>query len=77
MSQLEAPWTDEQVKNLNVYQKSGKMHPFTGHLDDGSKVDLIATKDGWVKIEGGSVCQTWAYDWMANRDWSSKNGEPV
>lgn len=24
-----APFSDEQVKNLNEYQKSGKFHPFT------------------------------------------------
>lgn len=74
MSQLEAPWTDEQVKNLNIYQKSGRMHPYTDYLDDGTKIDLIATKDGWVKTEGGPVCQTWAHDWSADRDWSAKSG---
>jgi len=29
MEQIKTPFTKEQVDKLNVYQKEGKMHPFT------------------------------------------------
>lgn len=48
-----APWTPEQVENLNRYQKSGVFHEFTcgndrtdvNHLDGNGT--LIATTEGW------------------------------
>lgn len=60
---IKAPFTEEQVKNLNAYQKRGQFHPFTccgqGPADkctrrmmefDGSDESdglLKATTDGW------------------------------
>jgi hypothetical protein len=39
-----APWTDEQVKSINEFQASGKMHPLTcGNRD---RAPLIAYTDG-------------------------------
>ena len=29
MDKIEAPWSDEQVRSLNGFQRSGVMHPFT------------------------------------------------
>ena len=72
MTQITAPWTEDQVESLNQYQESGVMHPFTcGH---GSH-DLHATKEGWVcticEKEGRTYTQNWCHTFMA--DWSWKN----
>jgi hypothetical protein len=61
-----APWTDEQVRSLNAYQKAGYVHPFTSS----SGSNLIATKAGWVEREGGPIVQRWAHEFML--DWSWK-----
>ena len=64
--EIHAPWTDEQVAALNRYQREGRGHPFTGKRhEDGSECILIATNQGWIKCDGGSVVQTWAWDFMA------------
>ena len=60
-----APWTDEQVANLNAFQNGG-WHPFTGENSAGEIVDLIATKQGWVADPGGEVVQLWANSFMAD-----------
>ena len=62
---LDAPFTPEQVKGLNEYQKSGRMHPFTCGTDD-CRCDLIATEKEWVCPEC-DYTQDWAHDWMAER----------
>lgn len=36
MEKITAPFTEEQVKNLNDYQKSGEFHPFTCCSDENS-----------------------------------------
>jgi|WetSurSiteA1Bulk_404760.scaffolds.fasta_scaffold182682_2 hypothetical protein len=56
---LIAPWTDEQVELINLFQKSGKGHPYTcgGGGGPHSGVDLIATNEGWVCPECGRVVQ--------------------
>lgn len=67
-TQITAPWTDEQVKALNRYQKYSPGHPFTGERNpDGSECVLIATNDGWVRYKGGPVVQTWAWEFMAQK----------
>jgi len=68
MALVHAPWSDEQVESLNGYQKAGYVHPFT-YGDGDAQVDLIATKDGWVAVEGGPVVQTWAHDFMTDGSW--------
>lgn len=62
---VKAPWTSEQVENLNEYQVSGFFHPFTSM--DG--LTLIATEAGWVEEAGGRVVQDWAHKWMADGSW--------
>jgi hypothetical protein len=74
MAFLGAPWTPEQVENLNAYQKSGKMHPFTcEYRSDHYSADegiLVATPSGWeCPYEHCTYMQFWAHDWMASRVW--------
>lgn len=63
-----APWTDEQVASLNAYQNAGYVHPFTNG-DGEDKVDLIATREGWVRKAGGRVVQHWAHTFMTDGSW--------
>jgi len=44
---VEAPWTDEQVENLNRWQHAGHVHEFTCPNDHPASRVLIARKDGW------------------------------
>lgn len=62
--QVKAPWSTEQVANLNEFQSLALMHPFTcGQC----RADLRATEDGWVCDHcGGGVVQDWAWDHMAD-----------
>ncbi|BBZ93135.1 hypothetical protein BRDID11004_59660 [Bradyrhizobium diazoefficiens] len=60
---IEAPWTDAQVENLNRWQQSGHVHPFTcPNHHDASRV-LIAKPDGW-HCPGCEYTQTWAHAGM-------------
>jgi len=45
---IKAPFTDEQVQNLNEYQKLGIMHEFTCGNDHKGERTLIATNNGWI-----------------------------
>lgn len=66
---IKAPWTDEQVKNLNEFQQCGVCHPFTcGGKKDGKdcRADLVATKDGWICPDGCGYKQDWAHESMAD-----------
>ncbi len=58
---IHAPWTQEQVDNLNAYQLNDKVHEYTAM--DGTI--LIATTEGWRKTLEGPVVQTWCHDWSA------------
>lgn len=79
MTQIKAPWTDEQVETLNRYQR-GPMHPFTcGSLDHPERENLspasrntfekgrtlIAKNDGW-HCPTCSYTQDWAWEFMLN-----------
>jgi hypothetical protein len=58
----EAPWTDEQVANLNRWQKEGYVHEYTcprAHRPYSSRV-LIARNDGW-HCPSCDYTQTWAH----------------
>lgn len=71
--QVEAPWTEAQVKSLNGYQHWGQFHPFTWDRDcDGNETILIATCAGWVAEEGGPVVQTWCHSFMADLSWENQ-----
>lgn len=72
MEKVVAPWTQDQVKSLNEYQKSGVMHPFTGvneNAPDGEDDLLIATEDGWVSKYTPDYKQDWAYEFMVDGSW--------
>jgi len=76
MSQIKAPWTQEQVDALNAWQASDYVHPFTcgnrhtpehkiyaqqhGQGDHGI---LVATPEGW-KCPVCDYVQDWAHDFM-------------
>ncbi len=87
---VKAPWTDEQVENLNRYQKSGSFHPFTCGLYEltrklygrdkakNCRWLLVATNLGWVcSREGCQYTQDWAHDAMVNFPKDYKSPEQV
>ena len=60
---IEAPWTDEQVENLNRWQACEHVHEFTcPNNHDASRV-LVAANDGW-HCPGCAYTQTWAHSAM-------------
>lgn len=76
MDRINAPFTDQEVENLNKYQQSGLFHPFTcGGSDWGIEECerangtgeglLTATSGGWV-CPCGKYKQDWAWDFMAS-----------
>lgn len=64
-----APWTEEQVNNLNEYQAFRQHHPFTCGTKGCNHVSLVATKDGWTCPNCKKWVQTWAHDFMADGSW--------
>lgn len=72
MEKIKAPFTEEQVKNLNDYQELGCFHPFTccSHDDCDRRKQpnegrLRATTEGWV-CPCGKWKQDWAHAFMAD-----------
>jgi hypothetical protein len=73
MEKINAPFTEEQVKNLNDYQDFGSFHLFTccspsdvpkcERVSGKSEGSLIATKNGWV-CPCGKYTQTWTWKFM-------------
>ena len=68
-----APWTDEQVRNLNLYQQSGVMHEFTYPNAHADRV-LIATNDG-LCCPAGDYMQDWTYRWITDGSWQAAGFE--
>ena len=75
MEKIEAGFTNSEIQNLNLFQKSSIMHPFTcsGHniaeCERSSGVSegvLIATADGWV-CPCGKYTQNWAHKFMSEK----------
>ena len=71
MEKITAPFTNEQVKKLNNYQKNGRFHPFTCCSHDGcdriNQKDeglLIATNEGFI-CPCGKYEQKWAHKFMS------------
>lgn len=80
MEKITAPFTIEQVEQLNQYQKNGKFHPFTccspedipecnranksGQTFEEQQGILIATTNGWI-CPCGKYTQDWAHKSMA------------
>jgi hypothetical protein len=67
---VKAPWTDQQVANLNRWQTCGHVHPFTcpNHAkasQDGVifVTSLVAQHDGW-HCPDCAYTQTWAHAMM-------------
>lgn len=52
------PWTDEQVKKLEEYQKEGHFHPYTCGNDSRHR-ELVPTTDGWI-CQDCDYKQDWA-----------------
>jgi len=74
MEKITTPFSDEAVANLNAWQQSGEIHPFTCG-NPKCRAVLAATKDGWVcPIPGCGYTQNWAHDFMTkeNQDASSE-----
>ena len=68
MTKLNAPFTDDQVKSINEFQKSKHWHPFTCgkvHCDG----ILTATTHVLVCRKCGNWKQYWVHDFMVNWDW--------
>ncbi len=78
--QIKAPFTPEQVANLNAYQAARRFHPFTcgGDRKDADHVayqaqhprqdfgQLVATQQGWeCPVPGCTYTQDWAHGFMA------------
>lgn len=63
---ITAPFTPEQVVNLNRWQESGVVHPFTCGSEGKHEghVSLVATESGWV-CPKCDYQQSWAHDFMA------------
>jgi hypothetical protein len=78
-----APWTPEQVENLNSWQRAGWVHPFTcgsGHRGDKNHLDsegiLVATEQGWV-CPYCNYRQDWAHAKMATSKAKSMTPDEV
>lgn len=65
-----APFTARQAVNLNDYQNSGVMHPFTCGNDTGHRLLVAAIDDGWYCLDC-DYWQNWAHSWMADGSWRS------
>ena len=57
-----APWTAEQVAQLNAWQKRSDRHPFTCG-NDSQHYPLVAMRDGWICADCG-YRQNWAHSMM-------------
>lgn len=71
---IRAPWSEEQVRNLNEFQEANYVHPFTcarrtetlHRVRPGRDMgQLIATPDGWI-CPDCDYTQDWALDSMAD-----------
>lgn len=58
---IEAPFTDEQVDNLNKFQQSGMFHEFTCIC----RKSLVATNNG-MRCPGCGRMQYWVHNFMAD-----------
>lgn len=59
-SKIKTPFTEEQIKKLNIQQNSGRVHPYTcGNVD--CRAILIATEEGWI-CPNCDYKQNWAFN---------------
>lgn len=62
------PYTSTQVININTFQVSGKMHPFTCGNDSSHPV-LVAFQNGMFCMSC-EYMQDWVWHGMTNGEWS-------
>lgn len=60
-----APFSQDQVRSINAYQRDGLYHPFTC----GESHPLVATGMGLYCPEDGKFKQFWVHDFMADWSW--------
>lgn len=63
METIKAPFTPIQVRNLNIYQNSSRVHPFTCVNNHEPNNNLFATEEGWV-CPYCDYTQDWAHKFM-------------
>lgn len=71
---IQAPFNENQIKNLERYQRLGYVHPFTcpqnsTHISDGI---LLPTTNGMICIECGYI-QNWVHDYMTSASFLKKD----
>lgn len=64
---IKAPWSDEQVANLQHWQTCGFVHEFTCQVNhrNGADRTLIPTTKGW-RCPSCKYQQNWAHVFMLN-----------
>jgi len=65
MERVEAPFTDEQVKLLERYQKCESVHPFTCFFDTS---ELVPSVMGWFCTQC-DYTQAWCHAMMIDLNW--------
>jgi hypothetical protein len=62
----EAPWTDQEVANINEFQRGGAFHPFTCACPHPQRNDrLVAHNDG-LRCDHCGFTQTWVHSFMSD-----------
>lgn len=64
MSKITAPWTIEQARALNKWQRLGYVHEFTCPRDHEDRA-LVASTVGWL-CPHCDYMQDWAHDFMCD-----------
>lgn len=71
MARKDAPFTDEEVKSINDFQKSGVFHEFTCvESHPGLDRTLVAFQHG-LDCPHCAYTQVWVHSWMADRSWAN------
>lgn len=66
---IKAPWSLQEIENLNRFQNSNRFHPYTCGSDNRMDKNhsnggiLIATTEGWI-CSGCTYTQDWCLDIM-------------
>ena len=64
-----APWSFDEVRALNEWQRRGDVHPFTCGGDNNGQTcrqTLVATTKGWVCPDRCGYTQDWCHGFMLN-----------
>lgn len=59
-------WTDEQVRHINEFQRSGAFHPFTCNCPHPERNDRLTAYPDGLRCGHCSYHQTWVHDFMAD-----------